>query len=70
MIELARKVIELTGSSSKIAYKPLPADDPQQRRPDITCARKHLGGWEPRIQLADGLVKTIAYFRQVIAYED
>lgn len=70
MIELVRKVIELTGSSSKIAYKPLPADDPQQRRPDITCARKHLGGWEPRIQLADGLVKTIAYFRQVIAYED
>ena len=70
MIELARKVIELTGSSSKIAYKPLPADDLQQRRADFTCTRKHLGAWEPRIQLADGLVKTIAYFRQVIAYED
>ncbi len=70
MIELARKVIELTGSSSKITYKPLPADDPQQRRPDITRAREYLGGWEPRVQLSDGLVKTIAYFRQAIVYEE
>jgi len=67
MIELAHKVIELTGSSSKIAYKPLPADDPQQRRPDISRAREHLGGWKPRVRLTEGLVKTIAFFREEIA---
>ncbi len=65
MIELAEKIIELTGSSSKIIFLPLPQDDPLQRQPDITLARKELG-WEPHIALEEGLKKTIAYFRTVI----
>ena len=64
--ELAEKVIALTGSRSKIVYKPLPADDPTQRRPDITLAKAELG-WEPHIRLDEGLQKTIAYFRREIA---
>ncbi len=59
--ELAEKVIELTGSKSKLVYKPLPADDPTQRKPDITLAKTKLD-WSPSIQLEDGLKKTIAYF--------
>jgi UDP-glucuronate decarboxylase len=59
--ELADAVIELTGSKSKIISKPLPTDDPVQRQPDITIARNTLG-WEPKIQLKEGLQKTIAYF--------
>ena len=55
--ELAREVISLTGSKSKIVHLPLPADDPQQRQPDISLARNMLGGWEPKIQLRDGLLK-------------
>lgn len=70
MLELARRVIELTGSASKIIHKPLPADDPRQRRPDISLARQRLGGWSPDIQLKDGLVKTIEYFRQAVVYEE
>ena len=70
MLELARRVIELTGSSSEIIHKPLPADDPRQRRPNITLAHERLGGWTPRIQLKDGLVKTIEYFRQAVVYEE
>lgn len=62
--ELAELVIELTGSKSKIIYEPLPADDPMQRQPDITLARKTLG-WEPAIQLREGLLKTINYFKTV-----
>ena len=62
--ELAREVISLTGSKSKIVHLPLPADDPQQRQPDISLARNMLGGWEPKIQLRDGLLKTIAYFEE------
>ena len=65
--ELAREVISLTGSKSKIVHLPLPADDPQQRQPDISLARNMLGGWEPKIQLRDGLLKTIAYFEEVIS---
>ncbi|MEE8431800.1 MAG: UDP-glucuronic acid decarboxylase family protein [Candidatus Desulfatibia sp.] len=65
ILELAEKVIELTNSSSEIIFKPLPADDPQQRRPDITLAGKVLG-WEPKIKLAEGLKKTIAYFEEVL----
>lgn len=61
MLELAQTVIELTGSSSKLVFHPLPQDDPQQRRPDISKARADLG-WEPRVQLREGLVQTIAYF--------
>ncbi|MCH5244391.1 MAG: SDR family oxidoreductase [Lentimicrobiaceae bacterium] len=59
--QLAQTVIDMTGSRSKIVYKPLPADDPVQRKPDISLARKNLD-WEPRIKLEDGLAKTIAYF--------
>jgi len=65
MIELAEKIIALTGSSSKIIFLPLPQDDPLQRQPDITLAKKELG-WEPHIALEEGLKKTIAYFRTVI----
>jgi UDP-glucuronate decarboxylase len=59
--ELAEMVIDLTGSKSKLQFQPLPPDDPQQRRPDITLARERLG-WEPVVPLREGLKKTIAYF--------
>ncbi|MDX9811792.1 MAG: SDR family oxidoreductase [Bacteroidales bacterium] len=62
---LAEKILEMTGSSSKIVYLPLPVDDPRQRRPDITLARKELS-WEPVVGLDSGLSKTIDYFRQVL----
>ena len=64
--ELARKVIELTGSKSKLIEKPLPEDDPVQRCPDITLARKVLG-WEPEVPLEKGLARTISYFRERIS---
>ena len=63
MLQFAKQIIKATGSKSKISFKPLPQDDPKQRRPDITRARKHLR-WEPKVELAAGLVKTIEYFRQ------
>lgn len=63
--ELAEKVISLTGSSSVLTFRPLPSDDPVQRRPDISKAREILG-WEPRIELEDGLKKTIAYFEKFL----
>ena len=63
--ELAEKVIEMTGSKSKISYKPLPHDDPKQRQPDITLAKKELG-WEPKIKLEEGLVRTIQYFESLL----
>ena len=62
ILELAEKVIKLTGSKSKIVKMPLPSDDPMQRQPDITLAKKELD-WEPKIQLEEGLIKTIDYFR-------
>ncbi|MDQ8183745.1 SDR family oxidoreductase [Pelagicoccus sp. SDUM812005] len=62
MLELAEQVLKLTGSKSKIIHKPLPSDDPKQRKPDITLAKKHLN-WEPTISLSDGLQKTIEYFK-------
>ncbi len=62
MLELAEQVLKLTKSRSKIVHQPLPADDPKQRRPDITLAKKYLK-WEPTVPLAEGLKKTIAYFR-------
>ena len=65
MLELAEKVIKLTGSPSKIVFKPLPADDPKQRKPDISLA-KQLLDWEPKIQLEDGLKSTIEYFRGIV----
>ncbi len=62
--ELAETVIALTGSTSKIVYESLPADDPMQRQPDISLAKKELG-WEPAIQLREGLTKTIEYFKSI-----
>lgn len=66
MLELAEQVIELTGSSSKLTFQPLPQDDPKQRQPDISRADKYLNGWKPKIQLEEGLKKTIAYFESVL----
>ena len=68
MLELAKLVIDLTGAKSKIVYKPLPTDDPTQRCPDITLAKKRLG-WEPKIPLQEGLKKTIAYFEEFLRRE-
>lgn len=63
--ELAELVIEMTGSGSKIVYLPLPSDDPMQRQPIIDVAKKELG-WEPKVKLSEGLVKTIAYFDNLL----
>jgi nucleoside-diphosphate-sugar epimerase len=60
--QIAETIIRMTGSKSQIVYRPLPTDDPKQRRPDITRARTLLG-WEPKVQLEEGLVNTIEYFR-------
>jgi UDP-glucuronate decarboxylase len=65
MLELAEKIIEVTGSKSKIQHLPLPADDPKQRRPDISLAQERLG-WEPTIPLEEGLKKTVTYFRALL----
>ena len=66
MLELAEKVIELTGSKSRIIFEPLPQDDPRQRKPDITLANRMLGGWKPDVKLDDGLERTINYFRKLV----
>nr|MDA3779428.1 SDR family oxidoreductase [Bacteroidales bacterium] len=66
MKELAEHVIRLTKSKSKITYHPLPSDDPMQRQPNISLAKKELNNWEPKIQLNEGLEKTIKYFKSVI----
>lgn len=63
--ELAEKVIELTGTRSKLVFMPLPQDDPAQRQPNISLAKKELSGWEPKIHLEEGLQQTIAYFKQL-----
>lgn len=63
--QLAEKIIEMTGSASRLTYQPLPADDPRQRRPDISLAREKLG-WEPKIHLEEGLIHTIAYFDDLL----
>jgi UDP-glucuronate decarboxylase len=65
MLDLARQVLALTGSTAPLEHRPLPADDPARRRPDITRARELLG-WEPVIDLADGLKRTVEYFREVL----
>jgi UDP-glucuronate decarboxylase len=65
ILELAQKVIKLTGSKSKIIYKPLPSDDPMQRQPDISLAKKELD-WSPKVQLDEGLIKTIRFFKTII----
>ena len=64
MLELAQKVLDLTGSKSKIRHLPLPADDPKQRRPDITIARTKLA-WEPKVALTEGLTRTVDYFSKL-----
>jgi nucleoside-diphosphate-sugar epimerase len=63
--QMARTIIAMTGSSSKLVHRPLPTDDPKVRQPDITCARQLLG-WEPKVRLEEGLVKTIEYFRKKV----
>lgn len=67
MISLAKEIIDLTGSKSGITYLPLPEDDPCQRQPDISLAREKLDGWEPVVNLRDGLKKTIDYFDQLLS---
>jgi UDP-glucuronate decarboxylase len=68
ILELAKKVIGMTGSASKITFKPLPLDDPCRRKPDIGLAKSALN-WSPRIALEEGLKKTIAYFKEGGLYE-
>ncbi len=63
--ELAHLILELTGSRSKLIFHPLPGDDPKQRRPDITLAKRELK-WEPKIQIKEGLMATILYFDQLL----
>lgn len=65
MLELAENVLRLVGSKSKLTFKPLPQDDPRQRQPDISLAKEKLG-WEPKVNLEDGLKETIAYFRKTL----
>lgn len=65
MLELAEKVIQLTGSRSQLVFQPLPSDDPKQRQPDITLARSKLG-WEPKVELEAGLTETISYFQTLL----
>lgn len=64
--ELAEKILAMTHSKSRIIFKPLPMDDPTQRQPNIDLARKKLDGWEPKIQLEEGLGHTIEYFKNII----
>lgn len=68
MLELAEMVLRLTGSQSKLAFKPLPADDPRQRQPEIGMAQSHLG-WNPNIRLEEGLGATIQYFRDLLSVD-
>ena len=65
ILELAEKVLQLVGGKSKLAFHPLPEDDPKQRQPDITLAKSKLD-WEPKVSLEDGLTETVAYFRDTI----
>ena len=67
MLQLAHEIIDITGSGSKIIYLPLPADDPTQRKPDISLAREKLNGWEPVVPLREGLIKTISYFEELLS---
>jgi UDP-glucuronate decarboxylase len=66
MIELAQLILKISGSKSKVVFQPLPSDDPMQRKPDISVAREKLG-WEPKVQLEEGLTKTINYFDQLLS---
>jgi UDP-glucuronate decarboxylase len=66
MLELAEKVLHFTNSTSKLVFLPLPQDDPKQRQPDISKTRAKLD-WSPKVELDEGLLKTIAYFKKVVA---
>jgi UDP-glucuronate decarboxylase len=66
MLELAGTVIEMTGSRSRVVHRPLPENDPRQRRPDISRAQELLS-WSPRTQLKEGLIRTIAYFEKLLS---
>ncbi len=66
MLQLAALILEMTGSASRIVFRPLPSDDPRQRRPDIGLAGEVLHGWRPEVQLREGLARTIAYFESII----
>jgi UDP-glucuronate decarboxylase len=66
MLELANTILKLTKSKSKLSFLPLPQDDPMQRQPDISLAKRELNNWEPKVQLEEGLSKTIAYFDGII----
>lgn len=66
MLELAEAVLKLTDSKSKLIHLPLPKDDPKQRQPDISLAKRELNGWQPNTQLEEGLKKTISYFESII----
>ena len=68
ILELAEKVLQMTGSKSKLVFRPLPQDDPTQRRPDISQASALLNGWKPKVQLDEGLAKTIEYFIRVLGF--
>jgi len=65
ILELAEEVLKITGASSEIVFKPLPQDDPVQRQPDIGLARERLG-WEPKVQLREGLKETTQYFETLL----
>jgi UDP-glucuronate decarboxylase len=67
ILDLAKKVIAMTGSKSQLVRLPLPVDDPRQRRPDISLAKEKLSGWEPKISLEEGLERTIAYFDNILS---
>ncbi|NNE33361.1 MAG: SDR family oxidoreductase [Winogradskyella sp.] len=67
MLELAKEVLDLTGSKSQLTYMPLPQDDPMQRQPDISLAKKELNNWEPKVNLREGLKHTIAYFDSLLS---
>lgn len=67
MLDLAKEVLAITGSKSKVVFHPLPEDDPTQRQPDISLAKEKLNGWEPVIQLNEGLKKTITYFENALS---
>ena len=67
LLEMARRIIEITGSKSEIEFQPLPPDDPKVRRPDITLARRVLDNWEPKVSIAEGLKLTRDYFVDALA---
>jgi UDP-glucuronate decarboxylase len=66
MLQLAETILRLSNSKSKLVFAPLPSDDPKQRQPDIALAKAKLG-WEPKVNLEDGLKETIAYFKALLA---